>query len=119
MTNKDQQLDRLTQAIERLIAIPPIPAIPAIPAILPIPPIPAIPPIVVSEDHNLLIKLDAKVDGLKDDIKLLSDGTTTTVNDHERRIRDGEKNITQIRTYGTALVFLIGIVEFLIIRFWK
>lgn len=111
MDKKNRSLDQLTAAVERLLAMPPIPPIPAIPAI------PAIPPIIISDDHNLLIKLDGKVDSLKDDIKSLADGTATTIADHEHRLRDNERTIVQIKTYGTALVILSGIITTLIIKF--
>lgn len=74
-----RELSRLANIVEKMT--PPIPAIP------PIMPIPAIPPIVLSDDHNLLIRLDAKVDALKEDIKMLTDGTSTKINDHELRLR--------------------------------
>ena len=38
-------------------------------------------------DHDLIIRLDSKMDDLKDDIKDLSDGTKVQINDHENRLR--------------------------------
>lgn len=37
-----------------------------------------------------------------------------SIDDHEKRIRDNEKNITRIMTFGSILIVLIGIIEFLI-----
>jgi hypothetical protein len=38
--------------------------------------------------------------------------------DHESRIRENEKGITKIMTYGSALVIFIGILEFIISKFY-
>lgn len=51
-----KSIDALTRIVEKMS--PPIPAIPAIPAI------PSIPAIIATGDHDLLIKLETKVDGL-------------------------------------------------------
>lgn len=40
-----------------------------------------------SGDHDLIIKLDTKMDALKEDIKMLNDGTSTKISDHELRLR--------------------------------
>lgn len=104
-----REFSRLTAIIEKMT--PPIPAIPPIPPILPIP---AIPQIILSDDHNLLIKLDTKVDALKDDIKMLSDGTSTKINDHETRLRANEASITKILTWGTASIVILGVAEFIL-----
>jgi hypothetical protein len=73
----------------------------------------------LSQDHDLLQRLDTKVDALKDDIKSLSSGFSEKMNDHENRIRDNEKNITKIVTWGSALTVMIGIGEFLLLHYWK
>lgn len=39
--------------------------------------------------------------------------------DHEIRIRDTEKNITKIMTFGSIFVILIGVAEFLINQFYS
>lgn len=39
-----------------------------------------------SDDHDLLIRIDTQMKGLKDDIKDLKDGTSITIADHEKRI---------------------------------
>lgn len=59
-----KEIERLRLIVERMT-----PPIPAIPPILPIPPIP---PIIVTGDHDLLIKLETKVDGLILSMKELS-----------------------------------------------
>lgn len=58
-------------------------------------------------DHDILITLVGKVDGLKDDIKGIK-------NDHETRLRNVEVKVTKIMTYGTAALLVIGLVHFLI-----
>ena len=45
--------------------------------------------------------------------KVLAD----TVCDHETRLRDSEKSIIQIRTYGAIALVLLGIIEFLISKY--
>lgn len=40
-----------------------------------------------SADHDLIIKLDTKMDALKEDIRMLNDGTATKIGDHETRMR--------------------------------
>jgi hypothetical protein len=63
----------------------PIPAIPAIPAI------PPIPPVTLNGDHDLLQRLDTKVDALKDDIKAIKDGTATQIANSIMRLELLEK----------------------------
>ena len=38
--------------------------------------------------------------------------------DHETRLRDNEKNITRIMTFGSILIVLIGIIEFIINKYY-
>jgi hypothetical protein len=94
----------------------------------------------VDGDHDLIIELKTIVVGIKADIQKLSDGTASRIThveteklnindsyallyktgveerqtDHEARIRMNSENITQIKTWGTAGILLIGVVEFLI-----
>ena len=42
-----------------------------------------------------------------------------SANDHEIRIRSNEKNITQILTWGSAAIILVGILEFVIQTYIK
>jgi len=45
-------------------------------------------------DHDTLIRLEAKLDGLVNDVKEMKDGTTKTLADHERRISKIEQIVT-------------------------
>ena len=98
-----------------------------------------------TEDHDLLVALATKMDRVILDIKALGDNTSVRISsleqnkldvkdaypklykdnvegelkDHEGRIRDNEKRITQILTWGSAIVVLIGLLEFFLGRFWK
>ena len=61
-------------------------------------------------DHDLLIKLETKLDGLIVDVKLLNEGTSGKLSDHEGRIRIME---SKILTWGGALLaiqFISGII---------
>lgn len=135
MTNSEIviRLEKLTDAISR-VAIP----IPAIPPIPPIPPIPAIPPVVYTGDHDLLVKLDTKVEGLimsvgnlstkgdlegheKDDL-VRHAAEDKIIEDHELRVRANTLNIeqinTQLKTWGVAVVFIMAVLT-LVTHFWK
>ena len=96
-------------------------------------------------DHDILVVLKSKMEDLRIDIKDLKDNTTKRVDmleanklniqdsysvlykhnvektqmDHEDRIRDNEKNITKILTFGTAFVILLGIIEGVIAHYSK
>lgn len=112
--NNQRTLDQILRAIEKIAA--PIPAIPPIP---PIPPIPAILPVVPSGDHELLQRLDVKVDALKEDIRLLTDGTGKKIDEHESRIKTVETAVTKVWAYGTAMIFVVGLLEFFLLKFLK
>ena len=115
-----QEKEMLQKMTDLLIAINKVAApIPAIPAIAPIAPIPAIPQITISGDHDLLQKLDVKVDSLKEDIKGLSDGTTKQISDHETRIKTLENNTTKLMAYGVSAMLIIGFIQSLVLKFWK
>lgn len=96
-------------------------------------------------DHDLLIELKSKMDDLKIDIRDIKDNTSArlaaveekklniadsypvlykaalekTLTDQETRLRSAEHSITQIITYGSALMILLGIVQFVIGKFWN
>lgn len=72
-----------------------------------------------NNDHDLIIKLDVKLDSLKDDISKLGDGTAKTISDHEDRIRTVETNVTRILTWGAIGLLFVGLAEFLLIHYWK
>lgn len=68
-------------------------------------------------DHDLLITMHEQIKGIKNDIKDLKDGTSTTLADHENRLRVVEVGNTQTRTWGSVIIIAIGILEFLLIKF--
>ena len=80
----------------------------------------------IGNDHDLLQRLDTKVDQIQSDVTDLKKDKNNSVdqkehfevvkcvNDHETRIRSNEKSITKIMTFGTIAVVLIGIIEFFI-----
>lgn len=98
-----------------------------------------------SGDHDLLIKVEVKLDALKDDIQKLSDGTAVRISnlemvkldakdsypflykdkveerlaDHESRIRINTERIIKIMTWGSAGIIIIGIIEFIISNFYR
>lgn len=132
MKNSDLaiQLSRLTAIIERMT--PPIPAILPIP---PIPPIPAIPPLIHLGDHDLLIKLDEKVDAIQRTVDKMVEKEDSHVllfdfNAHviectklhsslETRIRVLETAITKVMAWGSAVLVFSGILEAIAFHFWK
>ena len=98
-----------------------------------------------SDDHDILVVLASKMEDLKSDIKDLKDNTTKRVDnletnklnildsyavlykadvektrlDHETRIRDNEKYITQILTWGSVGLLVVGILEGVALHFLK
>lgn len=98
-----------------------------------------------SGDHDILVVLKSKMEDLKVDIKDLKDNTAKRVDlletnklniqdsysvlykhsvektqsDHENRIRDNEKNITRILTWGCAGVLLLGVIEMVVNHYSK
>lgn len=106
--------DLVIKMNEVLVAISKMGVSPAIPTV-----IPAVIPISPSSDHDLLQRLDGKVDGLKADIRSLADGTSTQLTDHEVRLKAVEKAITRIMAGGTVVIFILGVVEFIITKFWN
>ena len=93
-------------------------------------------------DHDLIIRLDTKMDGLSDQITKLDSGTSARITnleneklnindsypmlykkrvddnflDHETRIRSNEINITRILTWGSILLVLLGVAEFFVAK---
>lgn len=95
----NQKIDRLTDAIERLVSKQVAPVAP----VLPVAPVAPIAPLVATstEDHvaiaTLVVSvaaLDTKVTekflDVKNDIRGLSEGTSATLADHETRLRTSE-----------------------------
>ena len=104
--NNDQlarKIDALAEVVYKMVPPPAIPAIPVIPAI------PAIPPIAPnSGDHDLLLRIDTKVERVITDVAKLNDNFANRIDalerekisktdydknelDHENRIRETEK----------------------------
>lgn len=59
-------------------------------------------------DHDLLIELKTRMDGLKDDIKDLKDGTSMQIQDHEKRIFDLETSKSKQGVFITIGIVIIG-----------
>ena len=66
-----------------------------------------------SNDHDLLIELKTRMEGLKTDIKDLSSNTSLKIENHEKRIFDLEKTKTSQTTLisigALILTVLVGI----------
>lgn len=45
------------------------------------------------EDHDTIVRLEAKIDGLVIDVKGINDGTSSKIADHESRIRKLEDSL--------------------------
>ena len=58
-------------------------------------------------DHDLLIKLNTLMEGLKEDIKDLKSGTSLNIEDHERRIGGLESKISNNKIYMALYTLLI------------
>jgi len=91
-------------------------------------------------DHDLLVELKIRIESVREDIKNLSTGIEKRIDNLEKeklnvsdsydslykpkleaslqdidiRVRFIEKKVTQITTYGTGLLILLGIIEFLV-----
>jgi phage host-nuclease inhibitor protein Gam len=62
-------------------------------------------------DHDILIEVRTKLEGLKKDIQDLKDGTSTQISDHETRIVNLEASRTKqivITSIGTGLLSLLA-----------
>jgi phage host-nuclease inhibitor protein Gam len=63
-----------------------------------------------ADDHDLLIELKTRMEGLKDDIKSLRDNVSVRLEDHEKRLTSIEKTKgaqTILITIGTSLMALL------------
>lgn len=71
-----------------------------------------------TSDHDLITKLDVKMDNLKIDIAELKSGTTIQINNHETRITSNTSDIqvlqTQLKVWGAALGIGFATVQFLL-----
>lgn len=82
-----------------------------------------------SGDHDLLTKLDTKVDQIQADVTVLKNQDKQNItqvqhqdlcsktDDHEGRLRLLEQATTRILTWGTAGVLALGVLEFIINKY--
>ncbi len=117
MTKKsiEKQIEELQHIAEKLASIAPSPA----------------PVLVNSADHDLLTKLDTKLELLQTTVNKLVDRDENYIArdewkvhldsdaDHETRIKSLESITTKLWAYGASLVFAVGLVEFLLTKFIK
>lgn len=113
--NLENKIDSLIRAMERTTQ--------------PIPVAPVASPVVHTGDHDLLTKLDTKVDQIQSDVTDLKKQNAYYVTqdmhndvvklqaDHEARIRILETAVTRVMTYGAAGLIILGIAQFLIGKF--
>jgi pyruvate-formate lyase-activating enzyme len=59
-----------------------------------------------SLDHDLLIELKTRIEGIKADIKDLKDGTSTQINDHENRLNTLESAKSKQAIMITVIIAL-------------
>ena len=118
MSKTDQKIEELTNMIEKLVNKP-------APVVAPIAPIAPLAPVLqnYSGDHDLLTKLDTKVDQIQSDVLELRKDRNIYVNqaehneivkqcgDHEKRLRTLESSVTRILTWGSIAIVLVGILE--------
>jgi len=121
-----RQLEDLKNAVQALVAKEVAP----VAVIAPVAPVAPILPIVQqnSGDHDLLTKLDTKVDQIQSDVTAMKAQNAQSPSraefsealkvqtDHEARIRSAEKTITQVMSYGAVIIFLVGVVEYFITK---
>jgi hypothetical protein len=73
-----------------------------------------------SLDHDLLIRIETRMESLRTDIKELKDGTTCKIDDHEARIQKIEKKVSgyviTLSLYSGAIATLIGIMIYHILN---
>lgn len=66
-----------------------------------------------SLDHDLLIRIETRMESLRTDIKELKDGTSSQIDDHEKRLQKIEKKVNgyviTLSLYAGAVATLIGI----------
>lgn len=144
MTNIDKKIQLLTIAVEKLVANPVLPVAPVAP-VAPILPIAQI----HNGDHDILtsFRSESLVEfrTIKEAIKELNDGTSKRISDLENeklntkdsypvlykkdvedrldklenKTQEHNNIITKMWSYGVALIFLVGIVEFLLSTFLR
>lgn len=142
------QIQLLTEAVEKLINHPVAPVLPVLP-IAPVAPIAPIDNTISNDLIVKFARLEENVklnfQQVKDAIKELNDGTANRINklendklniqdsyplmykvDVDKAIKDLQTDtkaqgtaITKLWSYGIALIFIVGIVEFIISNFVK
>ena len=105
----ENRIDALISAVEKIASHQAAPIAPLSP--------------IHSGDHDLLITLVAKVDGVKEDIRVLNDGTSAKISDHETRIRGLEKiqesssgsiSLTNKIVMGACAIVLVAVLSGLV-----
>ena len=123
---ENKQLQKLTEAIELLLTR-------KVEPVAPVAPVAPVLPIVQTNtgDHDLLQRLDTKVDLIQLDITELKKQNSGYVNqtehnevvkieiDHEQRIRNLETSNTRILTWGSMAIVAVGILETLLTIYFK
>ena len=73
-----------------------------------------------SDDHDLLVELKVKMEGLKSDISDIKDGTATKIADHELRINKLEtSNTRQTTMLGIGIAILSLLVSLLVYHLFQ
>jgi hypothetical protein len=60
-------------------------------------------------DHDLLVTLNAKMEGLRADIQALSDGTATKIANHEARLNNLETNNVRLNVLLTIGISILSV----------
>lgn len=73
-----------------------------------------------ADDHDLLIKLNTLMDGLKEDIRDLKSGTSMKIDDHESRIKTLENRTSNytitLALYTLAVAAMISLILYHIFK---
>ena len=93
---QNKKLEELTRLVQHLVDNPVLP----VKEVAPVAPVLPIVP-TNSNDHDLLQRLDEKVDSIILQIDKLSDGTANKIDDHEKRLKELEKCTVNESTYNT------------------
>ena len=121
----DQKLDQLIALVGQVVSrevdpVEPWHLAPVLPIVQP-----------YTGDHDLLTKLDTKVDQIQSDVNVLKSQNTNAVTqqqhgelvrvqeDHETRIRANERSNTQLATYGTIGIIAVGIAEAFVSAYFR
>jgi hypothetical protein len=73
-----------------------------------------------SEDHDLLVELRTKMEGLREDIKNLRNEQIVKINTHETRINDLEtSNIRQTVCLAVGALWLMALSGMMVYHFFK